>query len=1154
MTTIDLQRQLSVQDKVKQDEEVGFGLLFHLVRAGELIAPWWSQRRDKELRAFAKNSDHFSGAEWMIGTKLASVPYLVEARDSSVKSHVKMANQYQAILTDMVQFGQGWEVFWTKFFKDVWECDNGAFGEIIGEGDPDGPIKGPSLGLAHLDSTRCSRTSNPEFPVVYQDTNGRRYRFHHTRIVFRSQQPSTAAEMHNVGFCWLSRSINSIQRLIDVATYNQEKLGSRPLRQLILGKGIDAEMIKDAIQAASEMMDNRGLRRYAQAPILAHESQKDWDIEQRDLASLPDGFDEKTTTEFAMFVIALAGGFPPRWLWPATSVGSTKADAMYSHISGSGGGATWHLNMMRDLLSYSGRASDIGPLLPPKFLPKELRLVFDYQDDEQDRLKADVQSTRAKTRQLDLNSGVVTVRVSREQALAAGDITQAQFNHMELEDGRLPNGDDVLSLFSSVDNMLVQILDLGVDDPLAIDFNDPVDMMLEIEEAALDAQDQLMAAGSRGEREKVEQAIAALSKLKDLYQELVLQEIQQEQQMEEAQAAEGEESQPPGQPPEQAPEEEVEEKAFNFGAKVGQVISGQLARGAGGRFMSKSELSAQRREMLSDLLGRLRSKRGSGGGRKGSAAGKREGNRAAVAEKAGVDPGTLDAMAAMRKGDAVDPEALASLQAKGLAETNPDGSVTMTTAGRSLLSAANGGDVDKAKKALAKAAEPEKVKKPKKPSGGGAKPKKTPEQIEAERERKKVEAEQKREQEQAQNRDDTFSEIADSTGVSVEDMQALSSFSEGNDIDDAAAEELTKAGFAKRDSDGNLVMTSDGRAMLSAGSKGDTRRALDVASAAREKMAKAEKREVERTEREAERAERTQERADGKREDATDRRDKAGDLNTQADEAESEAEEKVAKLEEGLDAPGSTAESNRRIRERVAETLRKAEERAAKLRERAESESARADELEAEADELESEVAKSTDPFELKTQSDFRLSVRAAIRGLWIGGESFDFVDSMILSIRRQLQLAWIEGAKECGVGEGEFTAQELSARDQLITSQFPHLPAFADDIVAGSKAKGGKLGPLLSRGSMWVNRYDEARNQAKQMACGDKKLKWVLGETEHCSTCLKLADKVKRASQWTAAGIYPQMKALACGGYRCGCGFKPTDDPMSKGPLPSIP
>ena len=726
MTTLDLQRKLSVQDQVRQDQEVGFGLLFHLVRAGELISPWWSQRRDKELRAFAKNSDHFSGAEWMIGTKLASVPYLVEARDSSVKAHVKLANQYQAILTDMVQFGQGWEIFWTKFFKDVWECDNGAFGEIIGEGDPNGPIKGPSLGLAHLDSTRCSRTSNPEFPVVYQDVTGRRYRFHHTRIVFRSQQPSTAAEMHNVGFCWLSRSINSIQRLIDVATYNQEKLGSRPLRQLILGKGIGAEMIKDAIQAAEEVMDNRGLRRYSQAPILAHPTLKEWDIEQRDLASLPDGFDEKTTTDFAMFVIALAGGFPPRWLWPATSTGATKADAMYSHISGSGGGATWHLNMMRDLLSYSGRASDIGPLLPPKFLPKELRLIFDFQDDEQDRLQADVRSTRAKTRQLDLNSGVVTVRVSREQALAAGDITQAQFNHMELEDGRLPNGDDVLTLFSSKDEFFIQVLG---------------------------------------------------------------------------------------------------------GFETGMPVS-----------------------------------------------------------KAEVDSAILELRAI-------------------------------------IATAPNAKQRDKARQAT------------------------------------------------------------------------------------AALEWL------------------------------------------------------------------------------------------QIDDTEPEPELNDEELIEGL------------------------------------------------------EVAESTDPFELKTQSDFGLAVRAEIRGLWSGArESFSFVDGMITTIQRQLRLAWSEGAKECGVSEDELTAQEISARDNLIASQFAYLPAFADDIVAGSKKNGGKLGPLLSRGSVWINRYDEARNKAKQMACGDKKLKWVLGPTEHCSSCLKLSDKVKRGSQWESAGIAPQIRALECGGWRCACTLVATDDPMSKGPLPRLP
>jgi hypothetical protein len=37
MTTIDLQRRYSVQDQVRQDLEVGFGLMFWLSRAGDSV-------------------------------------------------------------------------------------------------------------------------------------------------------------------------------------------------------------------------------------------------------------------------------------------------------------------------------------------------------------------------------------------------------------------------------------------------------------------------------------------------------------------------------------------------------------------------------------------------------------------------------------------------------------------------------------------------------------------------------------------------------------------------------------------------------------------------------------------------------------------------------------------------------------------------------------------------------------------------------------------------------------------------------------------------------------------------------------------------------------------------------------------------------------
>ena len=92
------------------------------------------------------------------------------------------------------------------------------------------------------------------------------------------------------------------------------------------------------------------------------------------------------------------------------------------------------------------------------------------------------------------------------------------------------------------------------------------------------------------------------------------------------------------------------------------------------------------------------------------------------------------------------------------------------------------------------------------------------------------------------------------------------------------------------------------------------------------------------------------------------------------------------------------------------------------------------------------------------------------------------------------------------------------------------------------------------SRIPMWVNRYNDVVNTAKIMAGGDKKLKWVLGPTEHCSSCSKLAGKVKRGSVWIASGIQPQSRSLACGGYNCQCSLQPTTDRASAGRLPSIP
>jgi hypothetical protein len=191
--------------------------------------------------------------------------------------------------------------------------------------------------------------------------------------------------------------------------------------------------------------------------------------------------------------------------------------------------------------------------------------------------------------------------------------------------------------------------------------------------------------------------------------------------------------------------------------------------------------------------------------------------------------------------------------------------------------------------------------------------------------------------------------------------------------------------------------------------------------------------------------------------------------------------------------------------------------------------------------------------------ANYRNGIRSAVRGLWSGAFTYSqFFDAMDTTIRAGIPQAVYEGAAECDILPAELTPEETAMMRSAIFSEINSIGGFADVIIAGSKANGGKLAPLMSRAELWVNRYLDVMNRAKLLACGNQKLKWVLGPTKkHCSSCSKLAGKVKRANYWRDRGIQPQNPPnpfLECDGWNCLCQLVPTDEPLSRGPLPSLP
>ena len=498
-------RDLSIQSRATQDDVGGGGsnILSRLVRAGNLISPWWSRQRDIELRKFWKQGNHLSGAVRAFTSKIATIDFRIVPKDTTISRQVQMADEAQESLLEASEYGAGWNIFISKWIQDLVTTDNGAFAEIIGAGSPTGPIIGRPVALAHLDSCRCRRTRSAEYPVVYQDTNGKWYKFHYTRVLMASQMASSDVQMNGVGFSSCSSALDTAQGLIDIARYKQEKLGSRPVRQMLVGKNISAEEILNAFYMANESMDNQGLGRYAKMVAIGN-PRKEVSIDQLDLASIPDGFDEETSTTLGMFAIALAFEMDARELWPTTVSGATKADAMIQHLKARRKGAGQAMQLLARQLNQ-------------KYLPATLTFTFDIQDDEQDMLQADVRDRRSIYRERDINDGSITIRVTREQALHKGDITDAQFEQMELEDGRLADGTDVLALFFSPDSEIKALLSLNLDNPLQINDNDAEVALREIDLAINRALEAIINLNVSGQKARARQSLAALERLREMY-------------------------------------------------------------------------------------------------------------------------------------------------------------------------------------------------------------------------------------------------------------------------------------------------------------------------------------------------------------------------------------------------------------------------------------------------------------------------------------------------------------------------------------------------------------------------------------------------------------------------------------------------------------
>src|SRR5574342_916409 len=174
----------SIQD-IPPADLTGGGNLFRsfMITRGPLLPPYGTRECEEWLRRYDRY-DHnlvWRSARAGLVRKWCGAPWSLRAETKIYAPLSPYWGRYGygrdvdevAVYQDVLQksqLGKGWDTFFGRVGRAFLTQNNGAWIEIIGPGDPSGPLIGAVTGTTALDPIRCYPTGNPEFPVVYYST------------------------------------------------------------------------------------------------------------------------------------------------------------------------------------------------------------------------------------------------------------------------------------------------------------------------------------------------------------------------------------------------------------------------------------------------------------------------------------------------------------------------------------------------------------------------------------------------------------------------------------------------------------------------------------------------------------------------------------------------------------------------------------------------------------------------------------------------------------------------------------------------------------------------------------------------------------------------------------------------------------------------
>jgi len=402
------QQIMSVQDRSVDALGNDAPIVFWLAGLADTMPAWGNPMRDDEL-------DKFWRSEPMLAGAVASMAFKLAALDFKLKGPQKTVNKYERMLRN-ADFGNGWSNFIIKLLTDVLTRDNGGFIEILRTNRND--LSLPVQGIAHLDSSRCTRTGDPDVPVVYRDN--KTYELHQLKwfqVATLADMPSAQEIRRGLGFCAVSRVLSAAQYLKSVGIYKREKVSGKRVPGLIFTSGVRSGAVHEAVREAMEGQRQEGLSVYTKPIIIAGpDPSVPVDAKLIALSGLPDGYNEDDVMKWYIATLAMAFGtdyteFAPL---PGGGMGSSaQTTTMASRSRGKGPG------LLMELIEHA---------MNWHILPGNVEFEFAATDPQAETERINLKFLRSRDRNLRVASQELTARQALELAVMDGDAPESFLN------------------------------------------------------------------------------------------------------------------------------------------------------------------------------------------------------------------------------------------------------------------------------------------------------------------------------------------------------------------------------------------------------------------------------------------------------------------------------------------------------------------------------------------------------------------------------------------------------------------------------------------------------------------------------------------------------------------------------------------------------